>query len=182
MGAAWETIGFALHALGAKDQQQIAYATTWQILFLLAPLWINAFVYMTLARMVIYWLPEGTKVSGMRAALIAKLFVWADVICFIIQGVGGSMASPGAEEKIIKIGLNIYLTGMGLQQAFICGFLVLMVSFQKKCARGEAEFGKPAWKPLLFALYATLAMITVCFFFLVPLEGGWEGGTQGGMQ
>lgn len=166
MGAAWETIAFIIHAVGAKDQQQIAYATVWNILFLLAPLWINAFVYMTFARMVLYWHPQG-KVWKLTAQGIAKWFVWADVLTFIIQGVGGSMASPGASANIIKIGLNMYLVGMGLQQFFIVLFVGLMVVFQKDCTRvrasnyGKDMDGKRSWRPLLFALYGTLVAITV---------------------
>ena len=167
MGSLWETLGFIIHSLGAKDQQQIGYATAWNILFLLAPLWVNAFAYMTFARMVHYWHPEG-KIAGVRAKRIALWFVLADIICFIIQGVGGIMASPGASPDTIKIGLNIYLAGMGMQQFFIVVFLGLMVMFQMRCNRVIAEGnlaheGKRPWKPLLFALYGVLVCITVCF-------------------
>ncbi|KAK4150434.1 RTA1 like protein-domain-containing protein [Chaetomidium leptoderma] len=172
MAALWETLSFAIHSVGTKDQQQIAYATAWQILFLLAPLWINAFVYMTFARMVLYWHPEG-KVAGLRATVIAKWFVLADVLSFIVQGAGGIMASPDAGATIIQIGLNIYLGGMGLQQLFIVLFLGLMVMFQRRCNRAEKLDGKPSWKPLLFALYGVLVCITARIIFrIVEFTGG----------
>jgi hypothetical protein len=164
MGAAWETLGFTIHSLGAKDQQQIGYATAWNILFLLAPLWINAFVYMTFARMVHYWHPR-SKVLGIRARVISKSFVLADIITFIIQAAGLIMASPGASASIIQTGLNIYMGGMGLQQFFIAMFCCLMIAFQEagNRARGRSpnEDGKRSWKPLLFALYGVLLCITV---------------------
>lgn len=161
MGAAWETLGFAVHSLGAKDQQQIGYATAWSILFLLAPLWINAFAYMTFARMVNFWHPEG-KVVGIRARIISKCFVWADIVSFIVQAIGGIMASPGASASIIKTGLNIYMAGMGLQQFFITTFLCLMIAFQRAVRGGyPIQDGKRSWKPLLFALYGVLVCITV---------------------
>lgn len=165
MGSLWETIAFIVHAFGAKDQQQIGYATAWTLLFLLAPLWINAFVYMTFARMVLYWHPEG-KVAGLKAAIIARCFVLADITSFIIQGVGGVMASPNSGPDVIRIGLNIYMAGMALQQGFILFFVCLMIAFQQRCNRAHAadpahDGGKRSWRPLLFAQYAVLVCITV---------------------
>lgn len=171
MGGLWETISFAIHAVGSKDQQQIAYATAWQILFLLAPLWINAFVYMTFARMVLYWHPEG-KVAGFRAAVIARWFVIADVVSFIVQAVGGIMASPSASASIIRTGLNIYLGGMALQQFFIVVFLGLMIAFQRQCSRHQVLAARPAWRPLLFGLYGVLVCITVRIIFRIAEFAG----------
>lgn len=166
MGILWETLAFTIHSLGARDQQQLGYAMAWNLLFLLAPLWINAFAYMTFARMVHYWHPE-RKVAGLRATAIARWFVLADILSFIVQGVGGIMASPDADANIIRIGLNIYLAGMGLQQFFIVIFLGLMVAFQRRCTHANVEDsaadGKRSWKPLLFALYGVLVCITVSF-------------------
>ncbi len=171
MGSLWETIAFAIHALGARDQQQIGFATVWNVLFLLAPLWINAFAYMTFARMVLYWHPGG-KVAGLRATAIAKWFVLADILSFIIQGVGGIMASPSSTAEIVKVGLNIYLSGMALQQFFILLFLGLMYAFQRRCnqvrSSGYGRDGKRDWRPLLFSLYGVLACITVSLGWFSP--------------
>ncbi|KAL2258968.1 hypothetical protein VTK26DRAFT_7516 [Humicola hyalothermophila] len=176
MGALWETLGFMLHSLGAKDQQQIGYATGWNLLFLLAPLWINAFAYMTFARMVYYWHPE-QKVLGLAAKRIALWFVLADILCFIVQGVGGVMATPTASPSVVSTGLDIYLAGMGIQQACIVFFCILMIMFQIRCNRVTAEGGfehegKRPWKPLLFALYATLVFITVRIIFRIAEFAG----------
>jgi hypothetical protein len=59
MGVAWELIAFVTRALGAHDQQNIGYATVSSIFFLLAPLWINAFVYMTVGRLPGIWKEMG---------------------------------------------------------------------------------------------------------------------------
>lgn len=176
MGALWETIAFVVHSLGSKDQQQIAYATVWNVLFLLAPLWINAFAYMTFARMVLYWHPEG-KVAGLKASAIAKWFVLADIISFIVQGAGGIMASPTSSAEIIRVGLNIYLSGMALQQFFILLFVSLMFAFQRRCnqlsSASSGHDGKRSWKPLLFSQYGVLACITVRIIFrMAEFAGG----------
>ncbi|KAI4595318.1 hypothetical protein KJ359_006992 [Pestalotiopsis sp. 9143b] len=179
MGAAWEMVAFILHSVGSKDQQNVGYATAWQILFLLAPLWINAFVYMTFAREAFFYLPESDrKIRGINASSVAKWFVGADVLTFIVQGAGGIMASPGAGADTIKTGLNVYLAGMGFQQFFILLFLWLMIEFHIRCNSwgpgGAASYGagKRSWKPLHFALYGTLTAITVRIIYRIAEYAG----------
>lgn len=172
MGALWETLAFIIHTLGTKDQQVIGYSIAWTLLFLLAPLWINAYAYMTFARMVQFWHPE--QRVFLRARTIARWFVLADVVSFIIQAAGGVMASPGGDPEQIKRGLDIYTGGTALQQFFIFIFIGLMVVFQRRCSQADMSAGysvvtmeasstpvKKSWKPLLYALYGALLFITV---------------------
>lgn len=187
MGGAWETAAFILHILGAHNQQNVEFATIWQILFLLAPLWINAFVYMTFARIVHFYMPD-RKVWIIKASQISKLFVFADFFSFVVQAVGGVMVSPSSSASVQQTGLHVYEGGIGLQEFFIIIFLVLMVTFHIRFVKltqgrlllpeevnlNEANEGHRHgniedprgcfW--LLYALYATLAFITVRVFCL----------------
>lgn len=52
MGASWETLTFIFRTLNIYDQKSTTYYQVWFILILIAPLWINAFVYMAMGRMV----------------------------------------------------------------------------------------------------------------------------------
>lgn len=165
MGALWETLAFITGALGAHNQQNVGYATAHSLLFLLAPLWINAFVYMTFSRLVYYILPE-QKVGGIQALKLAKYFVWFDILSFIVQAVGGVMVSPGSDAKVIQIGIDVYMAGIGLQEAFILFFTFLMVRFHRRAIGLEREGivmnRERKWRFLLFALYTVLLAITVC--------------------
>ncbi|KAF2395905.1 hypothetical protein EJ06DRAFT_534588 [Trichodelitschia bisporula] len=177
MGALWETLAFTTHALGAHNQQSIAYATAHSLLYLLAPLWINAFAYMTFARLVYFYLPSQALAGGrIHATSLAKYFVIADVLSFIIQAAGGVMASPGADPSTIKTGINIYMAGIGVQEAFVLCFVALMVVFHRAALRLEREGGalgqERRWRALLFALYAVLAMITVRIAYRIAEYGG----------
>lgn len=60
------------------DQTKSGTTAASQLLVLLAPLWMNAFVYMIFGRMVYYYLPE-RKVVGIRAERLALIFIWLDV-------------------------------------------------------------------------------------------------------
>ena len=94
MGAAWELISFSLRIPGSKNQQVTAYAFASQILILLAPMWINAFIYMVLGRMIYFFVPS-QQVWSFKGIKIAKIFVWLDVLSFITQ-VGGTFLSPNS--------------------------------------------------------------------------------------
>jgi len=168
MGALWETAAFILHAFGAHDQQQLAYAITYQILFLLAPLWINAFVYMTFARLVYYLIPS-QSILKLKAPSLAKYFVIADIVAFVVQAIGGSMASPGASSTVISIGLKIYMVGIGMQQGFIVIFFFLMLIAHSKVSKAERQIDvrDKTWKPLHYALYGVLLAITVRIIYRI---------------
>lgn len=170
MGALWETVAFITGALGAHDQQNSGYATAHILLFLLAPLWVNAFIYMTFARMVHYFLPD-KKVWIFKATGMSKWFVWADILSFIVQAAGGIMSSPGGSSGTVQTGLHIYTGGVALQELFILCFLGLMVVFHRKALQLlnspiplENDIGSEMpkrWKGLLYTLYVALAFISV---------------------
>lgn len=170
MGALWETLAFITGALGAHDQQNAGYATSHILLFLLAPLWVNAFIYMTFSRMVHYFLPD-KKVWIFQATGMSKWFVWADILSFIVQAAGGIMSSPGGSTQTMQTGLHIYTGGVALQEFFILCFLGVMVVFHRKVLQisqspipQENDMGSnvsKSWKGLLYTLYVVLAFISV---------------------
>lgn len=92
MGAVWQTAAYALRSVSIKYYTNIGYYATWFLLILLSPLWINAYVYMVLGRM-IYNYTSSAKVLGIKAWRCGMYFVILDVVAFIIQATGGSMAS-----------------------------------------------------------------------------------------
>jgi len=138
-GVLFELTSFVCRTLGSRDQQNVGLATASQLLFLLAPLCeslleqtehraaltvtgINAFVYMTFGRLVHFFHPE-RRCAGLKASSIAKYFVWADIASFLVQAAGGSMLNPGNSADAQKIGLKVYMAGVGVQEGFIVRFL-----------------------------------------------------------
>lgn len=178
MAATWETVSFILRALGSRKQQNGGYALGTQLLFLLAPLWINAFVYMTAGRLIYFLHPE-KKIWSFKAISLGKWFVWLDIVSFIVQGSGGMMLSPEMDEKTMNIGKTIYMSGVGLQQFFIFLFIGLIVKFQldvqvleRQGLLGAGKNGK-WWKWLTYSLYAVLVLITMRIIFrLVEFSAG----------
>jgi len=93
MGALWEFASFCIRMVGTKHQEITSLAFVSQVLVLLAPMWINAFLYMVVGRMIFFFVPE-QKVLGIKAIKIAKIFVWLDVASFLTQVGGWSHLLP----------------------------------------------------------------------------------------
>lgn len=75
---------------------------------------------MTLGRLIYFFHPR-RRVFGVKASSITKYFVWADFFSFLVQGTGGSMLSPDNGPKAMRIGLKVYMGGVGMQELFIVG-------------------------------------------------------------
>ena len=177
MGATWETIGFAFKTLGSRNQQNMTYLVWGQLFFLLAPLckylkykvtsWdqrltdsgINAFVYMAVARMVYFRMPD-RKLLGIKAIRMTLLFVWLDIILFLVQGAGGSMLSNNDDMNVIRIGQKLYMAGVGLQLAVIVIFIGITAFFYFKLRQLEGRsMGRMKW--LILTMLAVLILIVV---------------------
>ncbi|CVK89020.1 hypothetical protein FPRO06_03799 [Fusarium proliferatum] len=159
MGAAWETIGFAFKTLGSRDQQNTTYVILGQLFFLLAPLWVNAFVYMAVARMVYFRMPD-RKLLGIKAIRMTLLFVWLDIILFLVQGAGGSMLSNNDDMNVIRIGQKVYMAGVGLQLAVILIFIGITAYFYFKLRQLEGRsMGRMKW--LILTMLTVLILIVI---------------------
>ncbi|KAF2839778.1 hypothetical protein M501DRAFT_1050376 [Patellaria atrata CBS 101060] len=183
MGVSWLLASFVTRTLGTRDQQNQGLAIISQLFLLLAPLWINAYVYMTAGRLIHMYIPS-KRIWRIKAASIGKYFIWFDIFAFLVQGTGGSMLTPDASPEKLKRGFDIYMAGIGIQEAFIVCFTVVIAIFHKKALelerRGELRDGQEGkgrggrkWLWLTLALYAALAMITTRIIFrLAEFSGG----------
>ncbi|KEF53084.1 uncharacterized protein A1O9_10992 [Exophiala aquamarina CBS 119918] len=183
MASIWETTAMLFRAVSSKNQQASGIYLVFQIFILLAPLWVNAFAYMTLARMVYFFHPS-RMIFRMPAAIISAVFVFFDLAAFVIQLIGGSMAGPGDSPEDQRRAVNIYMAGIGFQQLVIVFFVGLCIVFQFQMAKLETHPGNSStyrvrtkWFPLLCALYIALSMITVRIVYrLVEFSGGINQG------
>ncbi|KNG46080.1 hypothetical protein TW65_07102 [Stemphylium lycopersici] len=176
MAGLWETGAYAFRTLGSKDQQSSGIATVAQILVLVAPIWVNAFAYMVFARIVHFYSPT-RKVWFFSPSILALVFVTLDIVSFVVQLVGGGMAGPGSSAESQKKGLDLYMGGIGMQEAFIVLFLGLVIRFHRDQLQAErvecltAE--KMRWRWLIWTLYECLLAITIRIIYrLVEFSAG----------
>ncbi|KAI0126217.1 RTA1 domain-containing protein [Xylariales sp. AK1849] len=174
MASIWEFLAFTFRAISTKYQQSAGVYLVSQIFILLAPLWVNAFAYMTLGRMIHFFLLPSRSLLRTPASTIAAGFVALDIISFVIQLVGGTMAGPASPPEDQLRAIHIYMGGIGMQEIFIIGFLCLAVKFQREMSRDRKSIvDRAAGLRILYALYFSLAMITVRIIYrLVEFSSG----------
>lgn len=172
MGALWEFASFVLRSLGSKNQQNATYAFVSTLLVFLGPLWINAFDYMVLGRMIHFFITE-KEIWGFKATKIAKTFVWLDILSFLTQATGVLILQPGVSASQMQLGIHIYMGGIGFQELSILIFTSLVMRFLI-VKRAEDRLNLSSfkrcgnegnWRRLVWALYTSLALITVRIVF-----------------
>ncbi|KAM0284391.1 hypothetical protein ACHAQH_001967 [Verticillium albo-atrum] len=175
MASIWETLALLFRTISTKHQQSSGIYLVFQIFILLAPIWVNAFAYMTLGRMIHYFHPSRSLI-GLPAPALAALFVALDIVSFAVQLAGGSMAGPNAPPADQMRAIHVYMGGIALQEFFILLFLGLALLFHRDMRRAASRLdGKSpgSWRPLLCALYFSLAMITARIIYrLVEFSSG----------
>ncbi|KAL4902741.1 RTA1 like protein-domain-containing protein [Aspergillus multicolor] len=176
LGAAWECTGYVSRAVSTKNQQDTTVLTVTQMFILTAPILVNAFDYMVLARMINFFIPE-RQIGIFKPSLLAVVFVILDIGAFVIQLIGGGMATPTADAATMKKGLDIYMGGIGIQQFFILCFTFIAIQYHRRMLRlsreGRLAGLKAQWRMLLYALYASLLFITIRIIFrLVEFSQG----------
>ncbi|KAJ6452048.1 RTA1 like protein-domain-containing protein [Mycena sanguinolenta] len=143
------------------------YSTPHPLLVLLTPLWINAFLYFLMSRLVYFFVPE-KHVGGINARRLSLCFVLLHITAFLVQAAGGSIIRSTTPSTAL-LGIHIYMGGIGLQQLFVFGFTGLVVRFHYKMMRLD---GSTEWKRPLYFIY-TLTLITIRIVFrLVEFSSG----------
>ncbi|KAI9889893.1 MAG: hypothetical protein M1814_004728 [Vezdaea aestivalis] len=169
MGALWETLAFVFRSLSTRDQTNDSLYRAQFLLILVAPLWINAFDYMLLGRMIHFYLPE-QKVLGVRPRRLTLWFVLLDITAFLVQIFGGLLASTTSGDEInsrVRLGGRIYTGGVALQQALILFFLCLAIAFHRRVRKESVVVRETSWKILLYVLYASLTLISLRVIFRI---------------
>ncbi|KAL4928061.1 RTA1 domain-containing protein [Aspergillus undulatus] len=189
VGSAWLSVGFGLRSKAAHRISGIGDFIPQSIIIFLGPLWLNAFVYMVLGRMV-HMLLKRDRLYNISARRLTIIFVILDIIAFFVQASSSGPMSSGNRDTA-QTGVYIMMAGVAIQQSFISFFIVLAIRFHYKLVAGtrtpqqhqadDHTTVKPVihtvpWRRLLYALYLTLVLITIRNIFrLIEFSDGVEG-------
>ncbi|CAI7614267.1 unnamed protein product [Penicillium manginii] len=163
----------ACRSMETQHQNISKYYVYFMVFFLVAPIWINAFLYMTLGRMVQFFVPEQTliRISARRFGLI---FVCLDILAFVVQLIGvGILVQTDAATDVVLRGVHIYMAGIAVQEIFIVCFIGLTIHLHRRLLEIErtgVQVGKMAnlafnWRWLFYTMYFALIMITIRIAF-----------------
>ncbi|KAJ7759638.1 RTA1 like protein-domain-containing protein [Mycena metata] len=191
VGEAMMIGGFATRILSVNNptSQGIKIATT--VLILLAPSLFLALNYMILGRLAGMLGPDvASRTMFIRPARVATIFVWSDVITFLVQaGGGGLLVSKNINtamsgKRILLAGLLLQLASFGL---FICLAIVFGVRLRKNFPQlWQASSGRPNfsflgrdfvgdWKVLYYTLALTcVALMIRSVFRVVEFASGFS--------
>ncbi|KAJ7776346.1 RTA1 like protein-domain-containing protein [Mycena metata] len=146
-GGLWATGGLLLRAVSVFNTTSSEFGTPARLLIFLFPLCITSFLYVLMARLVYFFVPE-KHVLGISAPRLGRCFVLLDSTAFLMQA-GGDSFINGDHPKLALLGMHLYIGGIGLQQLCVLWFTALVIRFHYKLNRLD---GSTAWKrPLRFS-------------------------------
>jgi RTA1 like protein len=180
IGSLLEVGGYIARGISVKNQSQVPPYATSLSLIVLAPLFIAAGNYLLIGRLLRAVLPASTRdrrdnhrIFHIRSTRITKLFVGCDILSFLIQVSGSSIASSnnwqGNEEKV---GTRVLIVGLATQLATILIFCFIVARFAKRAVweRGAKDGAPDGWQKLLTAIMVSVTLITVSF----PSPKNWS--------
>ncbi|KAI8307212.1 hypothetical protein K4K61_003753 [Colletotrichum sp. SAR11_59] len=160
MAGVWETSAFVLRTLGAKNGRVLPFYIISSLTFMLAPLWINAYAYMVGAR-IVHFSPPDRRVFRVKASYMTKLFVGADLVCFGVQGAGGSMLSGQGSASSMQTGKVLYTAGCIVQLIFIAIFTAVVVQLHVKIRKNPPSAWNANSLQLIWVIFIVLVLIFV---------------------
>ncbi|KAH7151907.1 RTA1 like protein-domain-containing protein [Dactylonectria estremocensis] len=178
IGAALEVVAYILRTYSTKNQTALIPFILTLTLTVLAPIFIAAGNYLLISRLILSVLPPSShrilKIPGRR---LTPIFVICDVIAFLVQGSGSSIASAdewtGNGEKI---GRRILIGGLVFQLVAFALFLSIFHKFHVLGNRKSVEDAPKGWQMVVRAVYISSALIMVrCIYRVCEFSEGMDG-------
>ncbi|GAA6031683.1 hypothetical protein JCM8097_001932 [Rhodosporidiobolus ruineniae] len=193
IGMTCMTIGFILRLVYRSSPYSLGLYAVQLLFILLSPCAFLANDYVLLKHLAVSMGPEVVQTClFLPIRLIVKLFVWCDVITFLVQAAGGG-ASAGNGE-IAKVGPKIALVGLIVQLVSFGLFTCLLLVFAYRVRTRFPQLGSPVpafslksynpwstelindWRILFWVLLLTCVGIMVrCVFRTVEYAQGYSG-------
>lgn len=149
------------------------------ILLTIAPAFLSAGLYVMLKRLVVFFGPEYSRISP---SAYAYIFVAADIVSIVLQGVGGAMSALAKDETLLDMGVDIMIAGLVSQVFTLSVFAGLCIDFACRVSKSKGllpwERRKLA-RSLKFKLvvaamaFAFLCIYTRCAYRIAELCEGW---------
>ncbi|KAF2019198.1 RTA1-domain-containing protein [Aaosphaeria arxii CBS 175.79] len=161
IGAIFEIVGYVARGLGRDRGDSLGLYVIQTLAILLAPILFAASVYMFLGRII--RATGCASYSMIRTTWLTKIFVGGDIVCFLIQGLGGSILATAKTKDKLDLGKYTILAGLILQIVIFGLFMIAAVIFHVRV--NKKGLGKMAnswnWQGFLIALYVVSVIITI---------------------
>ncbi|KAK0641058.1 RTA1 like protein-domain-containing protein [Cercophora newfieldiana] len=180
IGAAIEVAGYALRCYSIKNPREIGPFASTLSLIVLAPVLVAAGNYLLIGRLIRAVLSSSTghRVFGVHGRKITRIFVIFDIISFLVQASGSSVASSVEwVGTTADVGVNILIGGLALQAVAFSFFLAIFGRFHYLAKKGYLAQDAPAgWEGVVIAVYVSSLLILIrCIYRVAEFAEGVDG-------
>ncbi|TQW00040.1 hypothetical protein V2A60_005451 [Cordyceps javanica] len=138
-----------------------------------APVFFTASIYVTLSKTIIYYAPD---LSRFRPQLFYWVFIPFDVVCLILQAIGGALSTALKDNK--RLGVDISMAGLILQVIVIAMFMGAFSDYMLRLVRsGRSRAELKAWRSIAFfsgLVAACIFILARCAYRVVELKDGYS--------
>lgn len=115
-----------------------------------------------------------------KPTLYYQVFIPADILCLVLQAVGGAMSSQSDGSS--QVGVDLGLAGLSLQVIVLFAFIVLSIQYAFRY-HSDVKAGKVSSAGLdtrfkHFVVFLSLAVLVIfirCVFRIYELSEGYNG-------
>ncbi|KAK4085598.1 uncharacterized protein Triagg1_588 [Trichoderma aggressivum f. europaeum] len=174
IGGIFEFIGYAARGASGKESPNwtLGPYITQSILLLVAPALFAATIYMELGRIIS--LVDGESHCLIRKQWLTMIFVFGDILSFVLQGGGGGYQASGTASAL-ETGARVVIVGLFVQLVFFGFFIVIAVKFHISISHSSTIrlSTELPWQKHMNALYivSTLIMVRSIFRVVEYLQG-----------
>ncbi|KAF5678005.1 RTM1 [Fusarium circinatum] len=175
IGSAIEVAAYNIRIHSVQNQSEITPFVLTLTYTVLAPVLIAAGNYLLISRLILAVLPTSHhRILRIPDRRLTPIFVFCDVIAFLIQGSGSGIASSDNwQGEMENIGVKILIVGLAFQLAAFSLFLCVFRRFHVLALRMAVEDAPRGWQKVVLAVYISSILIMVrCIFRVVEFAGG----------
>ncbi|PWN40381.1 hypothetical protein IE81DRAFT_273501, partial [Ceraceosorus guamensis] len=184
---AFSALGFALRIACRYNQQSIGLYAIANLFVILSPAAFLAFNYMLYGRLMRSIDATLTANSPLRQKcvysilppkLVGRLFIWSDVITFLIQATGGGLQATGGDKA--DLGDKIFLIGVICQGISYLIFVGLLLTAHRNIARAPGSTAsrsstKTATVTLYLLYLSSIFIIVRSVYRIIEMAQGYGG-------
>ncbi|SGZ59000.1 CIC11C00000003827 [Sungouiella intermedia] len=182
LGGVLEFVGYIARIFSGKSPTLLGPFIALAVCLLVSPALFAGSVYMVLGRVIVAVGAEGY--SLIRLKWLTKIFVFGDILSFLLQGSGGSLMSQ-RQKGAQRVGKAIVIIGLVCQIVFFSSFMIVTVVFQyrvKNIPTSKSLYYRylPSkgrnWQMVIVTLLACSLLILVrCIVRTIEFVQGWNG-------
>ncbi|KAM4057115.1 RTA1 like protein [Hirsutella rhossiliensis] len=172
VGCLCEIIGYAGRIILFNNPFSFGGFMVQIITLAIAPVFYTAAIYVTLSKAIVFFAPD---LSRFKPQLFIWIFIPFDVVCLILQAVGGAMSTRSGGQD--QAGVNISMAGLALQVIILTAFVACFGDYMFRYWRSGRYVGF-GWRIKGFFLGLTSSILLIlarCAYRVAELRDGYHG-------